>query len=79
MPLVGIRPSTTLMLTNACSTSIIVMPSARNAPKLSGARIAVRRPRQAITQKHSTTSVAPIRPVSSEITAKMKSVCGSGR
>ena len=56
MPLVGISPSTTLMFTNACSTSIIVMPSARNAPKLSGARIAVRRPRQAITQKHSTTS-----------------------
>src|SRR5688572_7217492 len=53
MPLVGISPSTTLTFTNACSTSIIVMPSARNAPKLSGARSEVRRPRQAITQKRS--------------------------
>ena len=45
------------------------MPSARNAPNASGARIAVRRPRHAITQKHSNTSDAPINPVSSEITA----------
>ena len=67
------------MFTNACSTSIIVMPSARNAPKLSGARSAVRRPRQAITPKHITTSEAPSKPVSSAITAKMKSVNGSGR
>jgi len=34
-----------------------------------GARIAVRRPRHAITQKHSSTSDAPMKPVSSEITA----------
>ncbi len=79
MPLVGSRPSTTLMFTNACSTSIIVMPIARNAPKPSGARNAVRMPRHAITEKHTRTTLAPTRPVSSEITAKMKSVCGSGR
>ncbi len=30
MPLVGIRPSTTLMLTNACTATIVVSPSARN-------------------------------------------------
>ena len=75
----GSNPSTTLIFTNACNTSIIVMPSARKAPKLSGARIAVRIPRQAITQKHNTTRLAPIRPVSSEITEKIKSVNGSGR
>ena len=79
MPLVGIKPSTTLIFTNACSTSIIVIPSARNEPKLSGARMAVRSPRHPITQKHTTTSEAPMKPVSSEITAKMKSVWGSGR
>ena len=65
MPLVGSRPSTTLMLKNACTAIIVVRPSARNAPKRSGARIAVRRPRHAITQKHASTSVAPIRPSSS--------------
>ena len=30
MPLVGISPSTTLMLTNACTATIVVSPSARN-------------------------------------------------
>ena len=79
MPLVGSSPSTTLMFTNAWMTIIIVRPSARNAPKLSGARMAVRNPRHAITQKHATTRVAPMRPSSSPMTAKMKSVCGSGR
>ena len=79
MPLVGISPSTTLRLTNACATTIVVMPRARNAPNRSGAVVAALNPRQAITPKQATTSVAPIRPSSSEMTAKMKSVWGSGR
>jgi len=37
MPFVGIMPSTTLMFTNACPATIVVSPSARNAPKGSGA------------------------------------------
>ena len=51
MPLVGIRPSTTLMFTNACTAIIVVRPSARNAPNASGARSAMRSPRHVITQK----------------------------
>ena len=47
------------MLKNAWNATIVVRPSARNAPKRSGARIAVRSPRQAITQKHSEHTVAP--------------------
>src|SRR5215471_1017608 len=35
MPLVGIRPSTTLTLINACRTIMLVMPTARKRPKLS--------------------------------------------
>mgnify|MGYP003694772875 CR=1 FL=1 len=69
MPLVGSRPSTTLMLKNAWTTIIAVRPSARNAPNRSGARIAVRSPRHAITQKQASTIVAPSRPSSSPMTA----------
>ena len=56
------------------------MPSARNAPKLSGARSAMRSPRQAITQKHSSDQGRADQSESlRQITAKMKSVSGSGR
>ena len=41
------------MFTSACSTTIIVRPRARSEPKRSGASSDVRRPRQAITPKHS--------------------------
>jgi hypothetical protein len=79
MPLVGSSPSTTLMLNNAWNATIVVRPSARNAPKRSGARRAVRMPRQAMTQKQAMITVAPMNPSSSEMTEKMKSLCGSGR
>ncbi len=39
------------MLKNAWKATIVVRPMARNAPKRSGARIDVRRPRQMMTQK----------------------------
>ena len=55
MPFVGSSPSTTLMLKNAWNATIVVRPIARNAPKRSGARIAVRRPRHVITQKQART------------------------
>src|ERR1051325_8560172 len=38
MPFVGIRPSTTLTLMNACTATIVVRPSARNGPNVAGAR-----------------------------------------
>ena len=37
IPLVGISPSTTLILTNAWNATIIVKPSASNAPNGAGA------------------------------------------
>ena len=54
-------------------------PGETNDPKLSCARIVIRKPRHAMRQKHASTPVAPTSPSSSPITAKMKSVCGSGR
>ena len=53
MPLVGSSPSTTLMFTSAWTAIIAVRPSARNDPNASCARIAMRTPRHAMTQKHS--------------------------
>ena len=44
------------MFTNACTATIVVRPSARNAPNVSGARSATRRPRQVMTQKQISTS-----------------------
>src|SRR5205823_7965882 len=55
IPFVGINPSTTLMLMNACTATIVVSPSARKAPNESGARSAMRNPRHVTTQKHSRT------------------------
>ena len=69
MPVVGISPSTTLMLRNAWMATIVVKPIARNAPKRSGAWLATWRPRQVMTAKHSRITVAPISPVSSAMTA----------
>ncbi len=69
MPLVGARPITTLMFSSAWNAIIVVRPTARNAPNRSGARVAVRRPRQVMTPKQTSTVVAPIKPNSSAMTA----------
>src|SRR5262249_26463256 len=73
-PLVGSAPVTTPMFTGVCVASITVSPRARCAPKGSGARSPTRRPRQMSTAKRPTTAVAPTRPSSSPMMAKMKSV-----
>src|SRR6187402_2023902 len=59
MPLVGSSPSTTLMLTNAWATIIVVIPTAVSDPKRSSALAAITSPRHAITQKHSSVAVVP--------------------
>src|SRR5437879_3118299 len=69
MPLVGIMPSTTLMFMNPCTTSMVVMPSARYLPKSSGTSTVARRPRHKITMKPTRTPTEPIRPSSSLTTA----------
>ena len=45
MPVIGSSTTTTPMLMNACSVSQAVMPVASNAPNVSGAPIAILRPR----------------------------------
>ncbi len=69
MPLVGTMPSTTLRLMNACTAIIPVSPIASNDPNRSGARAATRNPRHVITAKAIRMTVAPMRPISSAITA----------
>jgi len=69
MPFVGTSPSTTLMLKSAWTAIIVVSPIARNAPKRSGATVAILNPRHAMTTKQAITMVVPRRPNSSAITA----------
>src|ERR1700676_2317147 len=79
IPFVGIIPSTTLILMNACSTTILVIPTARYLPKTSSVRHEARIPRHRKIANSVTTNIAPTNPNSSAVTAKIKSVCGSGR
>ena len=51
MPLVGIRPSTTLRFISAWPTTIVVMPSASSRPNSSGAFIAARKSPPAVNRK----------------------------
>ena len=78
-PLVGKSPVTTPRFTIVCVARSTVIPSARYAPKASGARSPIRSPRQTRTAKRATTATAPMKPSSSPTIAKMKSVCDSGR
>ena len=55
------------------------MPAATSMPNRSGARSAARTPRHAKATKQAMTSSAPIRPSSSPMMAKMKSVWALGR
>src|ERR1700686_1762702 len=71
MPFVGIIPRTTLMLMKACTTIMLVMPTARKRPNMSWVRRAVRMPRHRKTAKSSTITSAPSNPTSSAVTAKM--------
>ena len=59
------------MFTKACPEIHTTTPVAISAPKVSGARRAVRSPRRAIAKKAAITISMPKRPASSPITAKM--------
>ncbi len=78
-PLVGSAPVTTPRFTMVWVASMMVRPRPRNAPKASGARSPMRRPRQMSSANRATMIAAPSRPSSSPMIAKMKSVYGSGR
>src|SRR5581483_9260620 len=79
IPETGSRPTTPPMLMAAWAVTHTVMPAARSMPKRSGARAATRTPRTANATNSERTSSEPIRPSSSPLTAKMKSVCAFGR
>ena len=62
MPVMGMSSTTTLMLMNAWNVSQAVMPSASSAPKVSGACMAMRMPRQASSRNSPMTTSPPMRP-----------------
>ena len=59
MPVMGMRLTTTAMLMKAWKVSQAVMPSAISPPKVSGAFMATRIPRQARMRKSAMTSRPP--------------------
>jgi hypothetical protein len=80
IPLVGSKPVVTPILRKAGKTIRRVSPRAREKQKVSSAqRDAITRPRQSTTEKTTMTKSAPKNPSSSDITAKIKSVCAAGR
>ena len=78
-PDTGSSPTTPPMLTAAWATTQTVIPAARSVPNRSGARSAARIPRTANAANSPRTASVPMRPSSSPMTAKMKSVCAFGR
>ena len=78
MPVVGIRAVTAATLTKVWMQIQAVIPPESSVPKRSGARSDARIPRQPRKVKATTTAAVPIRPSSSPMIAKMKSVWASG-
>ena len=79
MPVSGARPITALTLTAACPQTSDVTPAARSFPKGSRQRSATVKPANAKAANAPITAVVPISPSSSPITARIMSVCCSGR
>ncbi len=79
IPVKGSSPVTTPALISACPASKTVSPQPSTVPNASRARSAMRNPRQVSRTKRAMTSKHPNRPSSSPTTAKMLSVCGTGR
>lgn len=74
MPVIGTRLATTAMFSQAWKASHAVMPIASSAPSASGARRAMRVPRNARVRNRKITATVPMRPSSFPITAKIESV-----
>jgi hypothetical protein len=71
IPVTGSSVTTTPMFTNAWTHRYAVSPAASSAPNVSGAAREMRIPRQASRTNATTTSVAPTKPNSWPMTAKM--------
>ena len=78
-PVTGNRPVTPPMLMMAWTPNQVAMPPASSIPNRSGAASAVWIPNHTNSPNPPTTASAPTNPSSSAITAKMKSLCASGR
>lgn len=74
MPVIGTRLATTAMFSQAWSAIHIVMPVASSAPSTSGARSAMRIPRNASARNRKISVPVPRTPSSLPITAKIESV-----
>ena len=74
LPVVGKTPMTQAMFKNAWKTSITVQPPATMVPISSSERSAMESPANRTPKNSSTTAMAPTRPSSSPMTAKMKSL-----
>ncbi len=79
IPLVGTSESTTLILKKAWSRMAVVSPKAVNRANGSWERKAARNPRTPNTTNSVTTHMEPMKPSSSAMFAKIKSVYASGR
>ncbi len=66
------------MMMNAWTPTIVVRPTASSFSKVRSVRSAMRRPAPMISRYDIRIAVAPIRPSSSPMAAKMKSFCASG-
>lgn len=72
-------PRTAARLIVACPHTSAVMPAARSFPKRSGQPSATRNPATANAANAAITESEPTSPSSSPTTAKIMSVCASGR
>ena len=64
---------------NASNAITMVNPEANSVPKRSGAFNAIIKPRNAKIANMTITIVTPIKPLSSAMIERIKSVCGSGK
>lgn len=79
MPVMGTRLATTAMFSQDWKASHAVIPVARSAPAVSGARSAMRMPLNARSRNSTTTASVPRSPSSLPSTAKIESVYAAGR
>ena len=78
MPVVGMLPVTTAILSSNCMPTLLISPITSRDENVSGAFMAMTNPRHISTMKSTITATAPTSPSSSQTIEKMKSFCGSG-
>ncbi len=79
MPVRGISPVIAPILTKAWRTNQEVMPTTVSCANLSGLFLAILNPFKANNKNKATNTLAPIKPNSSAVIAKIESLAGDGR